>query len=331
MPTAEPGVPVLPLVSVIVPTHGRCRLLHELLQSLAAQTYPRDRYEILVVHNVSPDGTAEMVAEFARQHGDIAVSYHAKNYPGPTASRNFGAREARGTILAYIDDDCVATPEWLAEGVGAFAGSDGAGLIQGRTLPNPEQPRQRFEKTVTVDAATPYFETCNIFYRKEIFFEAGGFSPEFETRYTCYGEDTDLGWKIKRLGYETGFAAGALAYHQVFAVSVWKWLAEPQRLFIWPYLVRKFPELRKTMVAGVFLTPLTALFDLFLLGLVLGAGVHPVLFGLCLPYPVVRYRDPGRFHRPWQKAARIVLALPRALVIFLVLATASLWFRSVAL
>ena len=61
-------------------------------------------------------------------------------------------------------------------------------------MPNPEQPRRFLEKTILIDKASIFFETCNIFYSKAAFDRVGGFSAEFMDLF--YGEDTDLGWKI---------------------------------------------------------------------------------------------------------------------------------------
>src|SRR5690606_4573406 len=159
-----------PMVSVIVPTHNRAATLSLLLESLHEQRYPSERMEVIVVHNRSEDGTDAVVQQFA-EAAPFPVRYYLKDYRGPMPSRQFGAESAAGEIIAFIDDDCVATPQWLAAGVRAFAPN--TGLVQGATIPRPDQPRRFLEKTVEVRRASPYFETCNIFYSREAFMRAG--------------------------------------------------------------------------------------------------------------------------------------------------------------
>jgi GT2 family glycosyltransferase len=299
----------LPFVTVVVPSHGRCMLLGRLLQSLVRQTYPVCRYEIIVVDNAVGDGTAEMVRTTAAG-ALVPISYHAKEFTSPAPSRQFGAEIGHGTVIAFIDDDCVAADHWLAAGVAALR--PGVGLVQGRTLPNPEQRRPLLEKTVTIDGASPFFETCNIFYDRTAFWQVGGFSPEFVAQF--YGEDTDLGWKVKIAGFETSFAEDALVYHEVFRVSFLKWLIEPARFCIWPYLASKFPDIRSHFYYRIFLNRTTASFNLFMVGLFLGILGHVALLLLCLPYLLIRYMDGGRFAHPLLRIARIIFGLLRAAV-----------------
>lgn len=302
----EPRASRPPFVSVIVPTHGRAAFCGRLLDSLIAQDWPRDRYEIIVVHNYTDDGTDRVVRG---RIADCAVSmqYHQTAFDRPGASRQFGAERARGDVLAFIDDDCVATPGWIAAGVAELA--HGFALVQGRTLPNPDQPRRLLEKTVTVVGPTPYFETCNIFYDATVFRSVGGFPEEF--RVARSAEDTALGWAVTRAGHAGGFSEAALVYHEVFPVSYRAWVSETSVLSMIPFVARGFPDFRRHLFLGVFLTRVTAAFDVFVLGLLGGALLHPALLVLCLPYVVLRFRDGGRHRKPHILLARLFFALPR--------------------
>ncbi len=314
------------MVSVIVPTHERPNLLARLLQSLQAQTWPIDRFEIIVVHNYTDDGTDRVVAEIAST-SPVSITYHRVDFSSPGPSRQFGAERSRGTVLAFIDDDCEATADWIRAGVAALG--DGAGLAQGRTLPHPGQPRRLLERTISVTGETPYFETCNIFYRTEAFHAVGGFPPEFRERFGA--EDTALGWATKRAGFHTAFAPNALVYHEVFAVSLRAWLLEPRKLRHWPFLVRAFPELRRHLFLRVFLSPLTATFDLAVGGLLLAILLHPAGLALVLPYIGVRLVDRGRFRAPHILLARLICGIPRACVLIGTLMLSSLRARRLVL
>lgn len=97
-----------PLISAIICTHNREQYLGAAIDSLLAQTF--DAYEILIVDNASTDQTAEVAK--ARQN-DPRVRYLYEPTLGLSVARNTGAREAKGEILAYLDDDAEASPGWL--------------------------------------------------------------------------------------------------------------------------------------------------------------------------------------------------------------------------
>ncbi len=315
----------VPFVSVIVPTRRRRVLLERLLRSLLAQDWPADRYEIIVVHNFTDDGTDRLVADIAST-APVRVHYHRTAFSGPGFSRQFGAERARGAILAFIDDDCEATPGWIAAGAAGIG--KGLAVVQGRTLPRHDQPRRLMEQTVSVTAATPYFETCNIFYDATVFRAVGGFPEQFRN---YFGEDTALGWTVQTAGHRTGFAEDALVLHEVFAVSFLDWLLRPRFLQQWPFLVRAYPALRKKLFLGVFLSPLTAAFDLFALGVVGAILIHPLLALLCAPYVMLRFLDTGRFSAPHVLLARFVFGLPRGAVTAAVLLVGSIRARALVI
>ncbi|RYF36744.1 MAG: glycosyltransferase, partial [Comamonadaceae bacterium] len=202
-------------VTVVIPTHNRRDLLARLLASLAAQSLPPSAYEVIIVHNHTEDGTEAMAREWCGRQA-FAARYFRKDYKGPARSRDFGARTAQGRYVAFIDDDCVASPHWLSAGLAAFEdppaapGAAPVGLVQGATLPMPGQPRPFLSKTIEIPQATVFFETCNIFYLRSAFEQVGGFSEDFIDRF--YGEDTDLGWKMMQAGFASRFAAAALVH-----------------------------------------------------------------------------------------------------------------------
>lgn len=105
-----------PFVSIVVCTYNRSAFLGPCLESLARQSYPTDRYEVIVVDDASTDATPELLARFPQ----IRLVRHPHNRGIPTA-RNSGMNAAHGDIVAYIDDDTVADPEWLAQLIAPYA------------------------------------------------------------------------------------------------------------------------------------------------------------------------------------------------------------------
>lgn len=311
-------------VSVVVPTHGRPDLLAKLLDSLVEQDFPGGTYEILVIHNISEDDTADIVSDIAERSA-VDVRYFATNFRGPHPSRRLGAFEARGRVVAFIDDDCVATRDWLAKGVAQF--SDGVGIVQGRTIPNPHQQSHMLQHTIQVNDATPYFETCNIFYLREPLLEPWAFRDNF---LYC-GEDTDLAWNVMEHGYQARFSEEALVYHEKFHVTFWQWLRHPMLMREVPRLAKMHPGLREHLFLGYFLDKRTALFDLLLLGIALGMLLHPALAALSIPYVVFRVREPIHVSNPLGRLARVAFGTPRAFVTLLSLLYGSIRGRAIVL
>ena len=331
--TDAPGTEEL-LVSVVIPTHGRRALLERLLESLSRQTLPASQFEVHIVHNHTPDGTEEMARAWCSRQ-PFRAFYYPKDYDGPTRSRDFGARASRGRYVAFIDDDCVASPGWLEAGVAAFGapspgGAGETGLVQGRTLPMPGKQQRFLVRTICVDRPTIYFETCNIFYSRRAFDALGGFSDDFLDQFS--GEDTDLGWKLTQSGYRSAFAADALVHHEVFRVSYAQWLAEPLLVMrSLPYLAKKYPGIRQHLYHRYFFSRDSCLFNLFLLG-ALAAPASPVAGGvLALPYLVERYRTGAHVGGFVTRIARVFFGIPRGLTIWWVLAKGSIRARTLLL
>ncbi|RYG12869.1 MAG: glycosyltransferase family 2 protein [Burkholderiales bacterium] len=319
-----------PEFTVVIPTHNRKDLLARLLESLERQTLKAAEYEVLIVHNHTDDGTQAMASAWcARQ--PFAARYFRKDYKGPARSRQFGARAAQGRFLAFIDDDCVATPGWLAAGRAAFemngaAGVQPVGLVQGATFPMPDQPRPFLSKTIEISQPSVFFETCNIFYLKSAFEQVGGFSDDFIDRF--YGEDTDLGWKLTQSGFASRFAADALVHHEIFRVSLYKWLSEPLYFKNLPALVKKYPGLRSHMFLGYFINRDSFLFNLLPLALVLAPWCGAWTFVATLPYFVERYRNGSHVRNAGFRVLRVLSGVVRGAFTWWALAVGSIRARA---
>jgi len=111
-------------VSVVIPTRNRETRLRFALEALAAQTLPRERFEVVVVR--ASDAEEPLVSA----PPGLPVRFLACP-PGPAAQRNLGWRAARAPLIAFTDDDCRPAPDWL-ERLVAAADSSG-GILQGRT------------------------------------------------------------------------------------------------------------------------------------------------------------------------------------------------------
>lgn len=124
-PDGQPVLDAVPFVSVILPA-GRSDRVGVAVESLLAQSFPQSRYEILVV-TPEPEALGEVAAKGARL---VAVS---KLYP-PGAMRNVGAALAKGDILCFFDDDCLAPEDWLEKMTAALLASTDRGAVGCRVV-----------------------------------------------------------------------------------------------------------------------------------------------------------------------------------------------------
>jgi glycosyltransferase involved in cell wall biosynthesis len=117
-------------ISAIVATRNRAVYLRKALQSLVTQSLDPGSYEILVVDNGSQDETKQTISEFAAAPN---LRYFFEPVPGVSRARNLGWRAARGAFVAFLDDDAVASQDWLALYLQAFETFDmEIGSIGGR-------------------------------------------------------------------------------------------------------------------------------------------------------------------------------------------------------
>jgi glycosyltransferase involved in cell wall biosynthesis len=96
-----------PVCSVIIPSYRSAKTIRATLAALLAQDFGQP-YDITVVDS-SDDDTPQIIANYFPQVRVI----HLDQKTDPARARNLGAHEAQGAVLAFIDADCVAAPDWL--------------------------------------------------------------------------------------------------------------------------------------------------------------------------------------------------------------------------
>ncbi len=121
-------MPNLPFVTVVVPVFNDQAGVDACLSALAAQAYPRDCFEVIVIDN----GSRPPV----RLEGHVGIQAMSVvcAKPGAYAARNAGIALARGEIIALTDADCRPERDWLAEGVAALQRGEGACIVGGEVL-----------------------------------------------------------------------------------------------------------------------------------------------------------------------------------------------------
>jgi glycosyltransferase involved in cell wall biosynthesis len=241
-------------ISVIIPTLNRDKFLSLALESIAAQNYPADRFEILILDNGSTDATKSVAERFISQHGSHQIRYIYEPEPGLLSGRHRGALEAQGDILTFADDDIEADANWLLAIEEAFADSS-VQIVGGRNLPKYEvEPPEWLEwfwyehpcgrfcgylslldfGTQVREINANYVWGLNFSIRKKALFEVGGFHPDcLPDRLQHFQGDgeTGLTMKAKKLGYRAIYHPGALVFHQVSKARV-TWEYFEKRFFL---------------------------------------------------------------------------------------------------
>ena len=238
----------IPFFSVVVPTYNRPDRLATCLQALAAQDYPRDRYEVVVVDDGSSHPMDNVVApyEHAPAQSGLQITLHRQANAGPAAARNAGADLAKGPLLAFTDDDCMPSPTWLS-GFADRLKQKPEAMIGGRSLNALPNNLYSTASQALIDYLYAYysapnkamfFASNNIAMTKENFVAVGGFDVSFPL---AAAEDRDFcdRWQHKKLPMvyapevtlrhahhlslrsfwrqHFGYGRGAFCFHQVRA------------------------------------------------------------------------------------------------------------------
>jgi GT2 family glycosyltransferase len=228
--------------------------LRKLLDALREQS--ETAFEVIVVDDACERGTPELVRrepERDEEEGRLDLRSLRRETPGgPARARNEGWREARAPLVAFMDDDCRPTPEWLAELLAVAEAAPGA-IVQGRVVPDPAEAGKLgpYSRSLWIEEPGPYYQGTNILYPRELLERLGGFDAESFPSF--YGEDTDLAWRAIAEGVPVEWAPEALVHHAVFEVGPLATLRIATRWTQSIQIFKRHPALRDAhLTYGVF-------------------------------------------------------------------------------
>lgn len=187
-------------ISVVVCTYNREDLLADCLQSLACQTFNSAQYEVIVVDNNSSDNTAKVAADFVAGKANYRLISEPEQ--GLSHARNKGLAEAQGEYVAFIDDDARAPENWL-ETAARIVAAYSPDIFGGPAAPifgceTPVWYKEiygiRGDRGETGWLRKGFIVGTNIFFRRELLKEYGGFDPELGMKGDSVGyhEETAL-------------------------------------------------------------------------------------------------------------------------------------------
>lgn len=218
-----------PFISVVIPTCDRPEALASCLDRLApgAQSLGGVQYEVVV----TDDGATE-VSNMVASRFQWARWVRGPRR-GPAANRNAGARAARGTWVAFTDDDCLPDPGWLESLARAASGPVDA--LEGKVVSEPP-PASYWEEAPT-NAAGGFFWSCNIAIRRDLFERVGEFDEAY--RFAAM-EDVDLRLALNQAGARLAFVEGAVINHPRRRVTVRQRLGQTRLFESHVYFERKW-------------------------------------------------------------------------------------------
>lgn len=225
-PSADPAQP---LISVIIPNWNGAEHLPVCLDSLRRQTYPR--VEVIVVDNGSRDGSVQLLG---RDYPEVRTLALNRNL-GFAGGVNAGIREARGELLALLNNDTEADAGWLHELQSAFARHPEAGAVACKIRLFDRRDRLHSagdfyrvdgipgnrgvwqEEGGSYDREEPVFGPCGAAagYRRAMLDEVGLFDEDF----FAFCEDVDLAWRCQLAGWRCIYAPTSVVYHKVSATG----------------------------------------------------------------------------------------------------------------
>lgn len=210
-------------VSVIIPTRNRIRVLERTLNALDMQSYPQDKYEVVIVDDGSTDDTSTQVLHSIARFR-MRVTFLQQPLRGPAAARNLALRNADGEIVLFINDDIVPTSNLINEHAKSHKIEQNTGAaVLGRVTWSPEieitpfmywlehgGPQFKYDQLKPGEISWRYFWTCNLSLKRHFLLQKGIFDEDFPF---ASWEDAELGYRLGKAGLRLFYNEAAVAYH----------------------------------------------------------------------------------------------------------------------
>jgi glycosyltransferase involved in cell wall biosynthesis len=198
-----------PTFSVIVPSYNEARAIDACLEAVRRQEPAVRCVDLIVADNGSTDGTVDI----ARRHGATVIENRSGSRHSISALRNVGAQQARGDVLAFLDGDMVAPPEWLSRAEARYA--DGfEGALGFATIAPPDAGwvgrvwGSRFPAKADQAREVGFLTGRNLLVTRRAFDAVGGFDEELIT-----GEDKDFSLRVRGAGHRVLWDPGVKLVH----------------------------------------------------------------------------------------------------------------------
>ena len=205
-------------ISVIVVVKNEEKTIADCLESLLAQDFPRDRYEVTVVDGASLDRTCEICEKYP-------VKLIRLDRPGISYQRNIGIEATEGRYVAFTDADCVVERKWLRKLIEQIESRDKTvAAVGGPNLVfDSDPPLSKIigyaQETLLGSGGSPQsyrisnpsyvysIPNCNILYRREVIAQ-----ERYDNNFSV-GEDAELNFRLRQKEYRLLYLPDIIVWH----------------------------------------------------------------------------------------------------------------------
>ena len=219
-------------LSIVICSYNRASYIGDALDSLYKQTSGLSAFEAIIVDNNSTDNTAEVFSQWRSAHTNGSFTYITETNQGASFARNTGAAVSKGQWLCFMDDDAVATPNYVENILKHIETKPDAVGFGGRIIPKyiPAEPNWMSYYVSSLVGNFDYapsacaFENgkypleSNMIVRKDIYDTIGGFNtalPGVVGTLRIGGEGKELFYKILALGHIIYYDPSICVHHVV--------------------------------------------------------------------------------------------------------------------
>jgi GT2 family glycosyltransferase len=226
-----------PFVSIVILTHNGHEILERCIDSITKTRYPN--FEIVLVDNASTDGSIAVIDGKYGANPNFTIVKNNYN-AGFAEGNNIGAENTQGDLLVFLNDDTEVSPDWLDDLVQTAMNDQFVGIVLPRVISRSSPDGllvgnvDWLGNAVLVDINTQAancgnfspkasdmnnglsnFETIAagpaFLIKRRVWEDLGG----FDSKYFIYGEDIDLSWRARLVGFRTVLSDRSFVFHEI--------------------------------------------------------------------------------------------------------------------
>ena len=203
-----------PEISIIIPVHNDPEGLADTLESLVAQNFPVEAFEIIVADNGSSDSTQDVARSYAEKYPHLVQVVVEDRIQSSYAARNKGIEAAKAEILSFIDADMTVKPDWLGKIYRVMLDESPDYLGCNVRIYSTRRSAASLYNVLTGFPVKNYMErahyapTCCLTVKREVFSRVGAFDNRLKS-----GGDTEFGNRVWESGAKFHFAQNIYMYH----------------------------------------------------------------------------------------------------------------------
>ncbi len=220
------------ILSIIICSYNRASYISDALTSLYCQSAGLNAFEVIIVDNNSTDNTKEVYTIWRQTNTNGQFTFISETKQGASFARNMGATIAKGEWVCFMDDDAVATPNYVENILKHIQNKPDAVGFGGRIIPKyiPAEPKWMSYYVSSLVGNFDYapiacaFENgkypleSNMIVKKTVYDQIGGFNvnlPGVVGTLRIGGEGKELFYKILALGHKIYYDPSICIHHVV--------------------------------------------------------------------------------------------------------------------